>query len=324
MRSRIALPLIPLPLAAVLGLLVLAASTGSLAQSSLRPSPSPLAPGDGNKPIFDTARKEYDLARIGAKAKETIVAEVDGRAITLPEVADRIRSLPQNIANLPYDVLFPNMVEHLIRREALIVRAHRKGYDSDPDIMRRVRAAADEVLANETIAREAAEGITEAMLLERYRRDYVGKPGPEEVHVRIMLSLTEPEAAGLIAKVKAGEDFAAVAKQFSTDSSASLGGDLGFLPRDGLNVEVGAVAFALPPGGMTAYPVRAPSGWFVVKVEARRAQPTQPYTVVRETIRQAMVREGAFARIKAALADVVVHEYSIAGKEGVGALPSSD
>jgi len=320
MRSHIAL----LSLTGLLGLLLFASSTGSLAQSSLRPSPSPLAPGDGNRPIFDTTRKEYDTARLSAKAKETIVAEVDGRAITLPEVADRIRSLPQNIANLPYEILFPNMVEHLIRREALIVRAHRKGYDSDPDIMRRVRAAADEVLANETITREAAETITESLLLERYRRDYAGKPGPEEVHVRIMLSMTETEAADLIAKVKAGGDFAAIAKQFSKDTSASVGGDLGFLPRDGLNVEVGAVAFALPPGGMTAYPVRAATCWFVVKVEARRSQPTQQFTVVREAIKQAMVREGAFARIKAALAEVIVHEYSMAGKEGIGALPALD
>jgi hypothetical protein len=75
---------------------------------------------------------------------------------------------------------------------------------------------------------------------------------------------------------------------------------------------------------MTAYPVRAATGWFVVKVEARRSQPTQQFTVVREAIKQAMVREGAFARIKAALAEVIVHEYSMAGKEGIGALPALD
>ena len=319
MRARIILPL-----AGALGVLLAVSTQEAGAQSSTRPSPSPLAPGDGNRPIFDTTRRDYDTANAASKARETVVAEVDGRAITLSEVADRIRSLPQNIANLPYEVLFPNMVEHLIRREALIVRAARKGYDADPEIKRRVKAAADEVLANETVTREVSETITEARLLERYRRDYEGKPGPEEVHVRIMLTMTEPEAAALIAKVKAGAAFAAVAKQFSTDSSASVGGDLGFLPRDGLNVEVGAVAFALSPGEMSAYPVRAPTGWFVVKVEARRKQPTQPFAVVRETIRQALLREGAFARIKAALADVIVREYSMAGKEGIGTETSND
>jgi len=319
MRARMILPL-----AGALGVLLAVSTQEAGAQSSTRPSPSPLAPGDGNRPIFDTTRRDYDAANAASKARETVVAEVDGRAITLSEVADRIRSLPQNIANLPYEVLFPNMVEHLIRREALIVRAARKGYDADPEIKRRVKAAADEVLANETVTREVSETITEARLLERYRRDYEGKPGPEEVHVRIMLTMTEPEAAALIAKVKAGAAFAAVAKQFSTDSSASVGGDLGFLPRDGLNVEVGAVAFALSPGEMSAYPVRAPTGWFVVKVEARRKQPTQPFAAVRETIRQALLREGAFARIKAALADVIVREYSMAGKEGIGTETSND
>ncbi len=319
MRARIILPL-----AGALGVLLAVSTQEAGAQSSTRPSPSPLSPGDGNRPIFDTTRRDYDTANAASKAREMIVAEVDGRAITLSEVADRIRSLPQNIANLPYEVLFPNMVEHLIRREALIVRAARKGYDADPEIKRRVKAAADEVLANATIKREVSETITEVRLLERYRRDYEGKPEPEEVHVRIMLTMTEPEAAALIARVKAGAAFAAVAKEFSTDTSASVGGDLGFLPRDGLNVEVGAVAFALSPGEMSAYPVRSPTGWFVVKVEARRKQPTQPFAVVRETIRQALLREGAFASIKAALADVIVREYSMAGKEGIGIETSND
>jgi peptidyl-prolyl cis-trans isomerase C len=303
------------PLAGLAAGLLLALSEPALGQSSTRPSPSPVAPTDTGRPMFDTTRPQYDGQLLGVRGRDTVVAEVDGRAITLAQVSDRIRDMPTNIANLPFEVLFPNMVDQLIRREALVLRAQRRGLDADPLIRRRVSAAADEVLANEAAAREVEETITEAQLLERYRRDYAGKPGPEEARVRIIVVPTEAEASAIIGRLRAGEDFATLAKAVSKDSSAAVGGDLGFLPRAGLNIEVGAIAFVLPPGQVAAYPVPAPSGWFVIKTEARRVPPTPSFATVREQIRRTLLREGASAVIQAALADVIVRQYNLGGKE---------
>ncbi len=289
------------------------------AQSSTRPSASPLAPGDTAKPSFDTARPQYEGADPFSKARDTVVAEVEGRAITLSQIRDRILGLPSNISALPYEVLFPAMVNQLIRREALVARARRLGFDEDPAIRRRMSAASDEILANEAVTKEIGAKITEPQLLERYRRDYAGKPGPEEVRVRVILVYSEAEAATVINRLRDGEDFAAVAKAVSKDVSASVGGDLGFLSRNALNAEIGAVAFVLPPGQFSAYPVRGPSGWFVVKAEARRAQATPPFATVREDIRESLLREGVQALSADAIGDVIIHQYGMNGKmEGGG------
>ena len=58
-----------------------------------------------------------------------------------------------------------------------------------------------------------------------------------------------------MARARAGEDFAALARACSTAASRAAGGDLGALQRGEMNAAVEAAAFALPEGGG----VRAPS-----------------------------------------------------------------
>lgn len=307
-------PLRPLIVFVLSGLVALLPSA-VVGQSATRPTPSPIAPSDTNKPIFDTKTPVYAGTKSGERAADTIVAEVDGHAITLAEVSERIKQMPTNVANLPFEILLPNMVEHLVRRQALVLRAQRLGFEDDPVIRRRMRSAAEEVLANEIIQREAGQTVTDRQLQERYRRDHAGKPGPDEVHVRVISVPTEDEARQVIDRLKGGADFATVAKEVSKDPSGSTGGDLGFLTREALNPEIGAVAFALQSGQISAYPVRSAGSWFVIRTEARRAQPTPSYAMAKEAIRQALVREAAFPIIRSALADVTVREYDVGGKE---------
>jgi len=117
-------------------------------------------------------------------------------------------------------------------------------------------------------------------------------------------------------------DFAVMAHRSSKDATAPVGGDLGFMRLESLNPEVGAVAFSLPVGSMTPYPVKSAGAWFIVKVEERRQQPTPPFASVREQLVQAMLRDGVAAVVKQALAGVVVREYNFTGKEPDAAKPA--
>ena len=79
--------------------------------------------------------------------------------------------------------------------------------------------------------------------------------------------------------------------------------------------EIGAVAFALPPGQIAAYPVHGEAGWFVVKVEERRNQPTPAFASVRERLRVAMMREGVLALSTTAAQGLTIRTYNIDGSE---------
>ena len=287
----------------------------AVAQLGNRPSPSPLAPGDLKTPIFDTNTPVYDSTGEQAKSAKTVVAEVDGRPITLGDVADTIAGLPPTARSLPFADLFPSVLDQLVRQQALVIRAHRQAIDEDATVRRKIKSAQDLVLANALVEQEISGSITEPALLERYDKEIAGKPGPEEVRVRVIMTDTEAAAKDIIDELRAGADFASLAKRSSKDSTAQNGGDTGFEVRDALTPEVGAVVFSLPPGQYTLYPVHSGSAWYVLKVEERRHQPAPAFSLVREDLRQEMLRSGVGDVVTKALANVTVREYDINGKE---------
>jgi peptidyl-prolyl cis-trans isomerase C len=307
-RSGLARPFLIMAFAAVW-------SDAALAQSVSRSDPSPIAPGDLKAPIFDTKTPIYASEGEQTRSAKTVVAEVEGRAITLGDVADAIAELPPTVRNLPFANLFPGVLDQLVRQEALVIRAHRLALDEDPTIRRKMRAVADRVLGDELLRQETSRSITEVALLERYNKDVAGKPGPDAVHVRVIMVPTEQEATGIIGELRGGADFAVIARRSSKDPSASAGGDTGFVMLDQLTPEVGSVVFALQPGQFTPLPVRSAGGWFVLKVEERHPQRARAFNVVREELRQTMIRERAPDVIKAALADISIRIFDINGKE---------
>lgn len=301
------------------GLLLFVLACPPFALSALaqqrRPNPSPAAPGDLTKPEYDTTTPVYDPRLAEQKAAQTMVAEVDGRAITLGDVGDAIRALPPNSRTAPFETLYPLVLDRLIQQQALVIRALRQGLDDDPVARRRVKTAADHAMTEELLHKEIGAGITEQMLRDRFDRDFLGKPAPDEVHARIILAKTAEEASSLLAKLRAGTDFAELAKRASHDSTASTGGDLGFRRRDSLNAEIGSVAFALAPGQITAYPINAAGGWFLVRVDERRPGTRPPFEAVRESLFQDALRDGVTRVVEAALKGVTVRIFHITGQE---------
>jgi peptidyl-prolyl cis-trans isomerase C len=267
------------------------------------------------RPIFDTRTPVYGTTKQQEKSASTVVAEVDGRAVTLGDVQDAIAELPPSVKNLAFADLFPGILGKLVRQQALVIRAQRQALDEDLVVRRSVRAASDRVMANALLEQEISRSITEPVLLERYNKDVAGKPGPEEVHVRVIMVPTEQAATAIIGELRGGADFATLAKRSSVDATAPAGGDVGFVVRDGLTPEIGAVVFSMQASQYTSFPVHSAGSWFVLKVGERRRQATRAFSVEREDLRQAMLREGVADVVTAALADVTVREYDFTGKE---------
>src|ERR1700739_501515 len=142
----------------------LAASCPASAQTDDKSAPSPVVPGDLSRPVFNTTAPLYDSVVTLDKAAKSVVAEVEGRPITLGDVGDAIRALPPAAASLPFDTLYPGVLVQFIRQAGLVIRAQQDGPDTDPGIHRRVAAAADRQLAEEYLHRELAKGITEEAL----------------------------------------------------------------------------------------------------------------------------------------------------------------
>jgi len=111
----------------------------------------------------------------------------------------------------------------------------------------------------------------------------------------------EARARQVLKKAKAGEDFAALARRNSGDSTAAAGGDLGFFGRGQMAKEFEDAAFSLPIGSVSDL-VRTTFGFHIIKVVDEHPPRTVPFDEVKETIRGeiAAARGRALALDKAA------------------------
>jgi peptidyl-prolyl cis-trans isomerase D len=157
---------------------------------------------------------------------------------------------------------------------------------------------------------------------------------PEQVRARHILvkvaadakpeakAAAKKKAEDLLAKVKAGGDFAALAKKNSDDpGSAAQGGDLGFFRHGAMTPNFEAAAFALAPGSVSDV-VETPFGFHVIKVEEKKEAGTKAIDAAHDEIVQTLRAErGLEAARAAAEADrrQIVRGKSLA--EAVGGRP---
>jgi peptidyl-prolyl cis-trans isomerase C len=82
---------------------------------------------------------------------------------------------------------------------------------------------------------------------------------------------TEDEAKDIIRQLDGGADFAALAKEKSTDPSAKQnGGDLGYFTAGEMVPEFSQAVFAMEKGESSKAPVKSQFGWHVIKVVDKR------------------------------------------------------
>jgi peptidyl-prolyl cis-trans isomerase D len=123
-------------------------------------------------------------------------------------------------------------------------------------------------------------------LYDDNRAMYVREESRRARHIVIGVNEGDDDAAALkraeavVAEARSGKDFAALAKQYSSDPSKEQGGDLGFVTRQQFEGPIGDALFSMKAGEVSA-PVKSQYGYHILKLE--EIQPTQerPFAEVR-------------------------------------------
>ena len=142
--------------------------------------------------------------------------------------------------------------------------------------------------------------------IQRYYNDNIQQyQTPEQVRARHILLNTagkdeaavRKQAEGLLAQIKGGADFAALAQKVSEDEgSKTNGGDLGFFGRGRMVPEFENAAFSMEPGQVSDL-VKSQFGFHIIKVEEKRAATTQTLDEVRPQIQQTLTMQIADQQI---------------------------
>ena len=121
----------------------------------------------------------------------------------------------------------------------------------------------------------------------------------DQVHLRlIQLTRTEgmtdeqllQQANLVLARLKAGDKFEDLAKEYSRDARRSKGGDWGWLKRSDFRQEFSDRAFNLKKG-QTSDPIVLPEGAFLLYAEDRKYAGIQPIDDVRDQIERTLLTQ---------------------------------
>ncbi|MDR3393051.1 MAG: peptidylprolyl isomerase [Sulfuriferula sp.] len=181
--------------------------------------------------------------------------------------------------------------DSLINAEILAQAGTKQGLDKDPSIQMRLDLAKTQMLAQAYIASYVkSHPITEDAMKAEY--DHVkGMMGTKEYEVRHILVDNEAAAQDIIAKLGKKAKFEDLAKKESKDSSASNGGQLGWVAPGNLVKEFADAMVQLKKGEYTKTPVHTKFGWHVIRVDDVRDLKLPPYDQVKDQLRGDMEQQ---------------------------------
>jgi peptidyl-prolyl cis-trans isomerase C len=131
---------------------------------------------------------------------------------------------------------------------------------------------------------------TEEELKAEYDKQ-IAKMPKVEYHARHILVDSEAKARELIAKLDSGTDFATLAKENSSDSSAKEGGDLGWFAASRMVKPFADAVEALQKGSYTKEPVQSEFGWHVIRLDDTRPLTPPSYEAVSQQLGQLVKQE---------------------------------
>ncbi len=226
-----------------------------------------------NKLILPALALATLMGALAAPVQAQNLAIVNGKPIPLT----RVDALAQQFARSGRQIT-PDMMEELkkavIDRELLVQEAQKQGLDAGAEFKAQMEFTRDSLLIRDLVANfQKTNAITDAEVQAEYDK-FVAANSGKEYRARHILVEKEAEAKAIIAQLKKGAKFDAIAKKQSKDpGSGANGGDLDWAAAGNYVKEFSDAMVALTKGKTTETPVKTQFGYHVIRLDdVREAQ----------------------------------------------------
>ena len=235
-----------------------------------------------------------------------------GRSLSDTQFSELRKNLLENLINM--ELLYQEAQKSGVTVEDAVVAEHIEKLKTQFGSQKEFKKALEKMNASEPALRaQTKKGLTVKEFVDKkiiqdvvvpdkeLRAYYDSHPNsfrqPEQVKASHILIKAEPEAKeeqkalarkklkGIQKRVEKGEDFAALAKEYSEGPSGAKGGDLGYFGRGQMVKPFEEVVFALKPGAVSDI-VETSFGYHLIKCVDKKPETTVAYGDVKEKLRQ--------------------------------------
>ena len=182
-------------------------------------------------------------------------------------------------------------LDELVGTRLMADQAVKAGLEDDPAIAARLAVERMQLLA----AAESQKYLQDKQPTEQeLRAEYdkrVAAIGKTEYHARHILVSSKDQAIALIKRLKAGANFAALAKKYSIDSARAQGGDLGWFEASQMLKPFADALKSLKKGAITPQPVHTLYGWHIIQLLDTRPSSPPPFDQLKSQVTQMVMRQ---------------------------------
>ena len=219
-----------------------------------------------------------------------LVAKVNGEEITEPDFERALARKQQEVDAASPDTLRTDVLNQIIEERLIIQGALAQNITvTDAEVQTELQAQIQEAGGDEGwkdwlktnlyTAEEFPQVLRTSLISNKVRDTLTAdlEGNVKQVHARHILLRTESDAKDILTKLTNGEDFAALAKQYSQDETTrDRGGDLGWFTADELlTPQLSETAFKLQ-AGQIAGPIATELGYHVIQVLETADRPVEP------------------------------------------------
>jgi peptidyl-prolyl cis-trans isomerase C len=228
-----------------------------------------------------------------------VVATIGDQKITDKDVDAILAQVPEQVrARYDSPEGKKEFVTSLAEIKMMAIEAKKKGLDKDPDIQFKLGFISDQMLAK-ALAESAVKEIkiTDEEISKNYNDNKDKFVTGPRVKLRHILVPAEPEAKAILAELKKGADFSAVAKEKSKCPSSQQGGDLGWVNKGSMVPEFEKAAFELKKGQMSGV-VKSTYGFHIIMCDDAEDVKQLSLAEARESIEHQLKAEKSDSTVK--------------------------
>jgi peptidyl-prolyl cis-trans isomerase C len=183
------------------------------------------------------------------------------------------------------------LLEQLVNMTLAAQAAEKDGLAKDPEVQARIDLLRTQILAEAASDKYSkAHPVSDTEVKAEY--DAQVAKMPKEYKARHILVEKKETAESLIRDLKAGGDFAKLAKAESKDpGSAANGGDLGWFSAQSMVKPFSDALTTLQKGQITETPVQTQYGWHVIQLEDTRAPEPPAFDDVKDQVKMLAQRK---------------------------------